>query len=47
MPPRRLKVAFSALVLPPRSTVIAPLAFTDGTLNENALGEPMCGSPSG
>ena len=27
----------------PRSTVIAPLARTEGTLNENALGEPMCG----
>src|SRR5215213_6512752 len=47
MPPSRVKVAFSVLVLPaPRSTVIAPLAFTDGTLNENALGEPMCGCPS-
>ena len=30
----------------PRSTVIAPLAFTEGTLNEYALGEPMCGFPS-
>ena len=29
-----------------RSTVMAPLAFTDGTLNEYALGEPMCGWPS-
>ena len=47
MPPRRLKVAFSVFVLPaPRSTVIAPLAFTEGTLNEYALGEPMCGFPS-
>ena len=47
MPPRRLKVTFSAFVLPgPRSTVIAPLAFTEGTLNANALGEPMCGRPS-
>ena len=47
MPPRRLKVAFSVFVLPaPRSTVIAPLALTDGTLNEYALGEPMCGFPS-
>ena len=26
--------------------MIAPLAFTDGTLNEYALGEPMCGCPS-
>ncbi len=47
MPPRRLKVAFSVLVLPaPRSTVIAPLARTEGTLNEYALGGPMCGRPS-
>ena len=46
MPPRRVKVAFSVFVLPPRSMVIAPLAFTEGTLNENALGEPMCGFPS-
>ena len=47
MPPRRVKVAFLVWVLPaPRSTVMAPLAFTDGTLNEYALGEPMCGFPS-
>ena len=46
MPPRRLNVAFFALVLPPRSTVIAPLARTEGTLKANALGEPMCGFPS-
>jgi hypothetical protein len=46
MPPSRLNVAFSALVLLPRSTVIAPLARTVGTLNEYALGEPMCGLPS-
>ena len=47
MPPRRVKVAFSVFVLPaPRSMVIAPLAFTEGTLNEYALGEPMCGFPS-
>jgi hypothetical protein len=47
MPPRRVKVTFSAFVLPaPRSTVIAPLAFTEGTLNENALDGPMCGFPS-
>ena len=42
-----MKVAFSVCVLPaPRSTVIAPLAVTEGTLNEYALGEPMCGCPS-
>jgi len=46
MPPIRLNSAFLVLVLAPRSTVIAPLAFTDATLNENALGGPMCGSPS-
>src|SRR4051794_5160490 len=47
MPPRRLKVAFFACVLPaPRSTVIAPLARTVGTLKEYAFGGPMCGSPS-
>jgi hypothetical protein len=34
MPPRRLKVAFSAMVLLPRSTVIAPVARTVGRLNE-------------
>ena len=46
MPPVRVKVAFSVLVLPPRSTVIAPLALTEATLKENAWGEPMCGFPS-
>ena len=28
------------------STVIAPLAFRVGTLNEKAVGGPMCGFPS-
>src|SRR5215217_619610 len=47
MPPRRVKVAFSVFVLPaPRSIVIAPVARTEGTLNEYALGGPMCGCPS-
>ena len=46
MPPVRLKVAFWVLVLEPRSTVIAPLALTEATLKENALGEPMWGFPS-
>src|SRR3954453_11919131 len=47
MPPRRWKVPFSVFVLPaPRSTVIAPLALTEGTLNAYALGGPMCGLPS-
>ena len=34
MPPSRLNVAFSALVLLPRSTVIEPLARTVGMLKE-------------
>ncbi len=47
MPPRRVKVAFWVLVFPaPRSMVIAPLARTEGTLKENALGDPMWGCPS-
>ncbi len=46
MPPVRLKVAFSVLVLPPRSTVIPPLALTEGTLKAYALGEPTCGLPN-
>ena len=41
-----MKVRFTVLVLSPRSTVKAPAAFTEGTLNENAFGEPMCGCPS-
>ncbi|CAM5304361.1 hypothetical protein SCALM49S_09549 [Streptomyces californicus] len=45
MPPVRLKVAFSVF-LSPRSTVIAPLAVTEGTLKANAPGGPMCGWPS-
>ena len=46
MPPRRLKVAALVSVFPPRSTVIPPLALTEGTLKEYALGGPMCGLPS-
>ncbi len=42
MPPVRLNVAFSVFLLP-RSTVIAPLAVTEGTLKANAPGGPMCG----
>jgi hypothetical protein len=34
-------------LLLPLSTVISPTARTEGTLNEKALGEPMCGLPSG
>ena len=46
MPPVRLKLAFSVLVLSPRSTVIPPLPWTEATLKEYASGEPMCGCPS-
>jgi hypothetical protein len=47
MPPVMLKVFFSVL-LPPVvvSTVMAPAPRTDGTLNENAFDDPMCGLPS-
>ncbi len=45
MPP--VRVNFTATVfLAPRSIVIPPLARTEGTLKENAFGEPMCGCPS-
>src|SRR5919201_520663 len=44
MPPVRVKVALTVLAAP-RSTVIAPLARTEGTLNENAFGGPMYGCP--
>ena len=45
MPPVTLKVFFTVF-REPRSTVIAPLAVTEGTLKEYALGDPMCGFPS-
>src|SRR6202035_1615471 len=45
MPPVRVKVARTVL-RSPRSTVIAPLARTDGTLKETGWGEPMWGLPS-
>ena len=45
MPPVRVNDAFTVLRLP-RSTVIPPVALTEGTLKEYALGEPMCGCPS-
>ncbi len=44
MPPLTLKTRFSVLPAP-FSTVIDPTARTDGTLNEKALDEPMCGLP--
>ncbi len=45
MPPVRSKVALTAF-LAPFSTVIAPLARTEGTLKEYAPGGPMWGVPS-
>src|SRR4051812_46553949 len=45
MPPMRLKLAFTVLVLSPRSTVMPPLPWTDATLNENAPGGPTYGCP--
>ena len=42
MPPVSVNVRLSVVGLPaPRSTVIAPLPYTEGILNENACGEPM------
>ena len=46
MPPVIEKLALTGLLAPPRSTVIAPDAVADATLNENACDEPMCGWPS-
>ncbi len=46
MPPVRVNVVRTAFASLPRATVIAPLARTDGTLNENAPGGPMWGCPS-
>ena len=46
MPPRWLKRRRSTSSCRRARSVIAPLAFTVGTLNENAFGEPMCGLPS-
>ena len=46
IPPVMLKLRRSLTVLPARSMVTAPAPLIDGTLNENALGEPMCGWPS-
>jgi hypothetical protein len=43
--PARVKV-FVTVLPPARSIVISPLARTEGTLKENALGEPTCGCPS-
>ncbi len=44
MPPVTVKTRFSVLPAP-LSTVIEPVARTDGTLKEKALDEPMCGLP--
>ena len=46
MPPVMLKLRFSRRFSPPRSMVTAPEPEIDATLNENACGEPTCGSPS-
>jgi hypothetical protein len=42
MPPVTLKTRFSAL---PAPFLKVPTAWTDGTLKEKALDEPMCGLP--
>ncbi len=44
MPPTMLNVRFSVLPAP-LATVIDPAEVTEGTLNENALGEPTWGCP--
>ena len=45
MPPVIENVRLTALPAP-RSTVAAPVPWTEGTLKENAWGEPMWGCPS-
>src|ERR1700682_343522 len=45
MPPVLVNVCLTVLPAP-RSIVIAPLPWTEGTLKENAFEEPMCGCPS-
>ena len=45
MPPVMVKVWLTDLPAP-RSTVAAPVPWTDAMLNENACDEPMCGCPS-
>src|SRR3954447_16566530 len=46
MPPTRVNVRFSLRVSPFFSNVTAPAPLIVAVLNENALGEPMCGLPS-
>ena len=46
IPPTRLKLAFSVIVLSPRWIVIPPDPLTEATLKEYAPGEPMCGCAS-
>ena len=46
MPPARVNERFSLVCLPPFSIVTAPAPLIVAVLNENALGEPMCGLPS-
>ena len=45
IPPAMENSAFSDFLTPPFSVVNLPVPLTVGTLKENALGEPMCGSP--
>ena len=46
MPPVMLNSRRSLISRPPFSRVTAPAPLIDATLNENACGPPMCGSPS-
>ena len=46
MPPTRVNERFSRCFTPPFSNVTAPAPLIVAVLNENALGEPMCGLPS-
>ena len=46
IPPSMVNSARSRFALPVRSTRIAPDAFTDGVLKENAFGGPIRGSPA-
>ena len=46
MPPTTLNSLTTFVAPAPLSTLIAPPPLTEGTLNENACGEPMCGVAS-
>ena len=45
MPPSRVNERFSRCFTPPFSNVTEPDPLIDAVLNENALGDPMCGLP--